>query len=73
MDHAGTLVSLVFAVAVIVWLFAVAGTMARRRNHSPWPWWLLSIAWSPLVSILILWIFFSVSDDDQPVFEGEQS
>jgi hypothetical protein len=46
---------------VIVWaLFSLVGEMARDRGHNPWPWWLLSFAWSPIASIIILWLFFSV-------------
>ena len=48
---------------VIVWaLFSLVGEMARNRGHNPWPWWLLSIAWSPIASIIVLWLFFSVEE-----------
>ncbi|MCZ4269035.1 hypothetical protein O4H48_14135 [Rhodobacteraceae bacterium G21628-S1] len=50
---------------VIVWaLFSLVGEMARDRGHNPWPWWLLSIAWSPIASIIILWLFFSVEESN---------
>lgn len=50
-------------IIVIVWaLFSLVGEMARDRGHNPWPWWLLSIAWSPIASIIVLWLFFSVED-----------
>lgn len=50
-------------IVVIVWaLFSLVGEMARVRGHNPWPWWLLSIAWSPVASIIILWMFFEVEE-----------
>ncbi|WP_065332158.1 hypothetical protein [Tritonibacter mobilis] len=50
---------------VIIWaLFSLVGEMARDRGHNPWPWWLLSIAWSPIASIIILWLFFSVEESN---------
>jgi hypothetical protein len=41
-------------------LFALVGRMARDRGHSPWPWWLLSVVWSPIGSIVVMWLFFRV-------------
>jgi len=56
-----------FAIAlgvIIIWqLFALVGDMAEEREHSPWPWWILSVIWSPFGSIIILWMFFDVIED----------
>ena len=63
---AETLLALIMFVAlcwVIYALFALVGDMARVRGHNPWPWWLLSLAWSPLACIVIMWLFFSVKDE----------
>ncbi|MEW2915300.1 hypothetical protein [Leisingera sp. JC11] len=50
-------------IVLIVWaVFSLIGEMARERGHSPWPWWLISIAWSPIASIVILWLFFPVKE-----------
>ena len=40
-------------------LFALVGDMARVRGHNPWPWWLLSLSWSPFGSIVVMWLFFN--------------
>lgn len=49
-----------------VYLFVViVGDMARIRGHSPWLWWLVSLAWSPIASILILWTFFDIVDAEE--------
>ncbi|OBY25226.1 hypothetical protein [Leisingera sp. JC1] len=56
------IVVLVFFVWVVWLVFSLVGDMARARGHNPWPWWLLSIAWSPFASIVILWLFFSVEE-----------
>lgn len=51
-----------FALVILfIWgLFAHIGDMAIRRGHSPWPWWFLSVVWSPFGSIFVLWVFFSI-------------
>jgi len=43
-------------------LFALVGDMARDRGHNPWPWWLLSLSWSPIGSIVVMWLFFDPID-----------
>ena len=51
-------------VLFIIWqLFALIGDMAEDRGHSPWPWWILAVMWSPFGSIIILWMFFDVVED----------
>ncbi|CUK19852.1 hypothetical protein RUE5091_04437 [Ruegeria denitrificans] len=53
-------------VILVIWLiFSVVGDMARARGHSPWPWWIISLCWSPFGSMLVLWIFFDVVDEGQ--------
>ncbi|MGB0158585.1 hypothetical protein [Thalassovita mediterranea] len=54
---------LIFFYAVYA-LFAHIGDMARRRGHSPWPWWIISVLWSPFGSIAILWLFFEIKPSD---------
>ncbi|MBY4893828.1 hypothetical protein KUL25_13740 [Rhodobacteraceae bacterium N5(2021)] len=61
MDLVPLIVFLLF-IAVIVWLFALIGGMASDRGHSPWPWWFLSIFWSPFGTIFVLWLFFRKVD-----------
>jgi hypothetical protein len=48
----------VVIISLTIALFALVGRMARDRGHSPWPWWLLSLAWSPIGSIVVMWLFF---------------
>lgn len=53
-------------VIIIIWqLFALIGDMAEDRGHSPWPWWILAVMWSPFGSIIILWMFFDVVEDNK--------
>jgi hypothetical protein len=62
-DFIASLAMIAYVIAIIwliVWLFKTVGEMARRRGHNPWPWWLLSLAWSPFAVMLILWVFFDV-------------
>ena len=56
----------VFLVVVLLfWLiFAVVADMAKNRGHSPWPWWIKSVFWSPFGSMIVLWLFFDVVDDE---------
>ncbi|WP_155774108.1 hypothetical protein [Rhodovulum sp. MB263] len=56
----------VFALmAIIVWqFFALVGDMAKDRGHSPWPWWILAVMWSPFGSVIILWAFFDLVEDN---------
>ena len=51
-------VFIVFAIIIYLSLFVVVGDMAKARGHNPWPWWLLSLVWSVVGSIAILWLFF---------------
>ncbi|WP_073032225.1 hypothetical protein [Roseovarius pacificus] len=44
-------------------LFVIVGEMSLRRGHNPWPWWLLSLAWSPFAVMFILWVFFPAERD----------
>ncbi len=59
------LLVLVFAILVIWLIFSVVGDMAKARGHSPWPWWIISVFWSPFGSMIVLWLFFDVADEDQ--------
>ena len=38
--------------------------MAVARDHNPWPWWIISVIWSPFASIFILWLFFDKVNDN---------
>jgi len=55
----------VAVMALFLWVawqvFAIVGEMAEDRRHNPWPWWLLSLAWSPFAVMFILWLFFPVN------------
>lgn len=59
-----TLASVGLFFYLIYALFDLVGMMARDRGHNPWPWWLLSLAWSPFATIAILWVFFPLDDED---------
>ncbi len=48
---------------ILYQLFVIVGDMASARGHNPWPWWLLSLAWSPFAVMFILWVFFDVSEN----------
>lgn len=49
----------------ILWLlFDLVGDMAVARDHNPWPWWIISVIWSPFASIFILWLFFDKVNDN---------
>lgn len=52
--------ALFFALSIwlIFALFQLVGDMAVKRGHNPWPWWLLSLSWSPFGSIIVMWLFF---------------
>ena len=52
----------VASIWLIFALFKIVGDMAIKRGHNPWPWWLLSLSWSPIGSILIMWLFFDIQD-----------
>ncbi|MGR3815188.1 MAG: hypothetical protein ACU0AU_13915 [Cognatishimia activa] len=54
------LIMLVLVLLFFWLLFSHIGDMARRRGHSPWPWWFLSVVWSPFGSIFVLWFFFPI-------------
>ena len=45
--------------------FSLVGDMATARGHSPWPWWAISLLLSPFGSMLLLWVFFDVEDEEQ--------
>ncbi len=56
------------AVLALVWvIFSIVGDMARDRGHSPWPWWIVSLCWSPFGSMIVLWLFFDVVDQGEDV------
>lgn len=59
------IVMLLFFIGMI-WLtyalFVLVGDMARARGHNPWPWWLLSLSWSPIGSIMVMSLFFNPVD-----------
>ncbi len=59
------LTAIVLVPALIFLIFSIVGDMAVARGHSPWPWWLLSLAWSPFATMIIMWLFFSVQDEDE--------
>jgi uncharacterized BrkB/YihY/UPF0761 family membrane protein len=46
-------------------LFALVGDMTDRRGSNPWTWWLIALFWSPITSIVILWIFYDIVEDDE--------
>lgn len=62
MDAIFALFFLIFVVGFIWLLFKWIGDMARARGHSPWPWWFISLAWSPFGSIFVLWLFFPTKE-----------
>ena len=64
LEMSTVLVILPFLLYVIYLIFAVEGEMARARGHSPWPWWFISLAWSPFGSMFVLWMFFDVQVED---------
>ncbi|MCG7494773.1 hypothetical protein MHM86_14555 [Thalassobius sp. Cn5-15] len=64
MESILTLGVLLFFFYLIYLLFAHIGAMARRRGHNPWPWWVISVLWSPFGSIAILWLFFAIKSND---------
>jgi len=51
-------------IAIFFWLLRKVGNMAKARGHNPWPWWILSIVWSLFGSIIILWLFFKVKEEE---------
>ena len=53
-----SLIGVALALALLVWLFVVIARMARLRGHSPWPWWIVALVTSPIVTIVLLWLFF---------------
>ncbi len=63
----GTACALLLFLCIIYLIFAAVGDMARARGHSPWPWWFISLAWSPFGSMFVLWMFFDLQgkDDEQ--------
>ncbi|MCV6823583.1 MULTISPECIES: hypothetical protein [Halocynthiibacter] len=48
------------ALCAVYLLFAIIGDMAKARGHSPWAWWTMSLLWSPIGSIFVLWLFFPI-------------
>jgi uncharacterized RDD family membrane protein YckC len=52
--------ALCLSLYLIYFVFAKVGDMAKARGHSPWPWWFISLAWSPFGSMFVLWLFFRV-------------
>jgi len=59
------LVAFGLVIAVFLLLLQTVGDMAKSRGHSPWPWWILFFVWSPFGSIIILWLFFDVLEEDE--------
>lgn len=62
------LIIVLIAIVVLAALYLFLGLvrdMAKERGHNPWPWWLLSLAWSPIPTIIIMWLFFPpLTDED---------
>ena len=56
------ILALIFSLYLIYFVFAVVSNMARARGHSPWPWWFISLAWSPFGAMVVLWMFFDIQD-----------
>ncbi len=70
------IVSVIFLV-ILVWLvvslFEIVGRMATARGHNPWFWWLLSLVWSPLATIVLLWLFFAPTEADGDEFPDNEA
>ncbi|GEM_PF-6752880 len=50
-------------VLVVLWLlFATVWRMAEKRGHNPWGWLFISLCWSPVGSIIVMWVFFPILD-----------
>ncbi len=49
---------------ILYQLFALVGDMATDRGHDPWVWWIISLVWSPVGSIIVMWVFFPIEDDE---------
>ncbi len=64
MEFSLPLIVLLVAVLLFWLIFWTVGEMARARGHSPWPWWIISLCWSPFGSMVVLWLFFDVVDDE---------
>lgn len=66
-----TFLGAIFLFVALIWLifalFQIVGDMAVKRGHNPWPWWLLSLSWSPFGSIIVMWLFFEpIKDSREP-------
>ncbi|NOD88372.1 MULTISPECIES: hypothetical protein [unclassified Ruegeria] len=57
------LILLLIGVLLFCLIFWAVGEMAKDRGHSPWPWWIVSVFWSPFGSMVVLWLFFDILDD----------
>jgi uncharacterized membrane protein len=58
----GAIFFFVASIWLIFALFQTVGDMAVKRGHNPWPWWLLSLSWSPFGSIIVMWLLFKPID-----------
>lgn len=59
------LLFVVFALLILWLVFSTVGDMAEARGHSPWPWWIISVCWSPFGSMIVMWLFFPVLDEEE--------
>ncbi len=63
------LIFLLVAVLLTCLVFSIVGDMAKARGHSPWPWWIISLCWSPFGWTINQRLFLSLkgnSDIVQP-------
>jgi hypothetical protein len=69
------LIAALLLFAAAIWLmyalFALVGDMARDRGHNPWPWWLLSLSWSPIGPIVVMWLFFPPIEVSVAHYDGK--
>lgn len=62
----------ILGLVIVYQLFALVGDMAEDRGQSPWLWWLLAVFISPFGSMIILWVFFDLLDDDEEGKDANQ-
>ncbi len=70
-DQVPFLIGVVLSLMFIIWSFVVIRDMAARRGHSPWPWWIIALCGSPFGAMLLLWLFFDVTETDELEDEEE--
>lgn len=67
MEFLFILIALIAGLVILYQLFALIDDMAEERGMNPWPWLVIGLFWTPFGSIIILWLFYDLAEDESVV------